>query len=66
MRLRTLTLGYTMPDKALSALGVSNLRLAFTATNLLTFMDYLSYSPEYSAGGYPEPRQYVFSLSLKF
>ena len=66
VRLRTLTLGYTLPKKALSALGVSNLRLAFTATNLLTFTDYLSYSPEYSAGGYPEPRQYVFSLSLKF
>lgn len=66
VRLRTLTLGYTLPKKALNALGVSNLRLAFTATNLLTFTDYLSYSPEYSAGGYPEPRQYVFSLSLKF
>ncbi len=66
VRLRTLTLGYTLPKKALNAVGVSNLRLAVTATNLLTFTDFLSYSPEYSAGGYPESRQFVFSLSVKF
>ena len=66
VRLRTLTLGYTLPKSVLGAMKMSNLRIAFTATNLLTFTDYLSYSPEYSAGGYPEARQYVFSLSLKF
>lgn len=63
LRLRTLSLGYTFPSKWLKDY---NLRIAFTATNLLTFTKYLSYSPEASVGSYPEPRQWAFSLNFKF
>lgn len=66
IRLRTLSLGYTLPKKALNTMRMSNMRFAFTATNLLTFTKFLSYSPEFSAGGYPEARQFAFSLSFTF
>ena len=63
LRLRTLSLGYTFPRKWLRG---CDLRAAFTVTNLLTFTDYQSYSPEASVGSYPEPRQWAFSLNFKF
>ncbi len=63
LRLRTLSLGYTFPEKWLKGY---DLRVAFTATNLLTFTEYQSYSPEATVGSYPEPRQWAFSLNFKF
>lgn len=66
IRLRTLSIGYTLPKATLKRLNVKNLRFAVTATNLFTMTDYLSYSPETGAGSYPEPRQWAFSANLNF
>lgn len=66
IRLRTLSLGYTMSKSVSDKLGIGGLRLALTATNLLTFTKFLSYSPEFSAGGYPEAKQYALSLNVSF
>lgn len=66
IRLRTLQVGYTIPRKLTSQAGISKLRFYFTATNLLTFTDFLSYSPELSPGAYPESRQFVFGVNLSF
>ena len=66
IRLRTLSLGYTLPKATLKKLNVKNLRFAVTATNLFTMTDYLSYNPEAGAGSYPEPRQWAFSVNLNF
>ena len=66
LRLRTVSVGYTLPQALLKKMNVNNLRVAFTATNLLTFTKYLSYNPETSAGSYPEPRQWAVSVNLNF
>lgn len=66
LRLRTLALGYTLPSDLLKKINVSSAKLTLTATNLLTFTKYLSYSPETSTGTYPEPRQYNATLTFSF
>lgn len=66
LRLRTLQLGYTLPRKVLSRIKVQNLRFYVTLTNLLTFTDVLSYSPEVTGNIYPETRQTVFGVNLSF
>ena len=66
LRLRTLSLGYTLPSKALSRVNISKLRLYVTATNLLTFTDVLSYSPEVMGSSYPEAQTFVFGVNLSF
>lgn len=67
LRLRTVSLGYSLPKaRFLSKVGISSAKVTLSATNLLTFMEYLSYSPETSTGTYPEAKQYVASFNLTF
>ena len=66
VRLRTLSLGFDVPAKALGKIGIKGAKITLTATNLLTFTKYLSYSPETSPGTYPEARQYAASFNLTF
>ncbi len=66
VRLRNLSLGYTFPKSLMQPLHVSSLRIYGTATNLWTQTDFLSYSPETSAGGYPEPKTFVVGLNVSF
>lgn len=78
IRLRTLQLGYTLPESVLK--GVSDLRISFTGTNLLLLKgkDYIGYDPEVSSFGtddvlrgydnvnYPQNRSFVFGLDITF
>jgi TonB-linked SusC/RagA family outer membrane protein len=66
LRLRTLQLGYTLPKKAVKKLHIDKLRFYATATNLLTFTNVWSYSPEVVGSSYPESQQYVFGVNLSF
>lgn len=66
IRLRTLQLAYNFPKNWISHMGLTKLRLYATATNLFTATDFLSYSPELSAGAYPESRQFVFGINVSF
>lgn len=66
IRLRTLQLGYNFPQRWISKIGMKKLRVYATATNLLTFTELLSYSPELSPGAYPEPQTFVFGANLTF
>lgn len=66
IRLRTLQLGYTFPFSLTKKIGIQKLRVYATGTNLFTFTDFLSYSPELTPGAYPESRQYVFGINLSF
>ena len=65
-RLRNLTVGYTFPKKWMEKAHISKLRLYFTASNVFTATKFLSYSPELSAGSYPEPRTFVGGINLSF
>lgn len=44
VRLRTITFGYTIPKGKIAKLD--NIRVYFSATNLLTFTDYIGWDPE--------------------
>ncbi|MGB7393716.1 MAG: SusC/RagA family TonB-linked outer membrane protein, partial [Pricia sp.] len=46
IRLRNLTLGYTIPSKTVEKIGFNKLRVYFTGINLLTFTDYRFEDPE--------------------
>ena len=46
LRLRTLQIGYTLPDSFAAKLGASSARVYYNGTNLLTITDYDGYDPE--------------------
>jgi hypothetical protein len=78
-RLKNLTFAYDFPKKWFANTGISDLRLYFTGTNLLTFTKYEGWDPEvttdflasntvygvdfYSA---PQAKTYVFGLRVGF
>ncbi len=66
LRLRTLQIGYTIPKKLTDKLHCSKMRIYATSTNLLTFTNVLSYSPEVVGSTYPESQQYVFGVNVAF
>ncbi len=71
IRLRNLTLGYSIPKPVIDKLGLSKLRLYFSGFNLLTITDFTGYDPESrsDAGGvgqtfYSAPAAKTYSLGL--
>ena len=48
LRLKTVTLGYNIPEKFANKLSLSNVRLNVSAQNLLTFTNYSGMDPEVS------------------
>ena len=67
-RLRTLTVGYTLPEKWRSSIGLDHLRVYFTGTNLFTYTDFPSYSPEQDLfnGVFPETLNISVGLHIEF
>ncbi|AYN66500.1 TonB-dependent receptor [Euzebyella marina] len=74
VRLRTLSLGYNIPQKTFSKMGIRQSRVYLTGTNLLTFTDFRSYSPEQTplnnndqnASAFPETRNITVGVKLGF
>jgi TonB-linked SusC/RagA family outer membrane protein len=65
LRLSTLTLAYTFPQKVIHNLLLSNVRLYTTASNLFCITPYKGYDPE-TGDWYPPTRMFVFGLNLSF
>jgi len=65
MRLKSLELGYKVPDALLKKLYMTNLRLYFSGTNLLTFSKFKLWDPEMAGNGLNYPIQKVFNLGLQ-
>lgn len=76
LRLKNLTIGYTIPQKLTQKVKISKLRVFASATNLLTFTDYEGFDPEIGAKSsldvgidrniYPQSRTFLFGLNLSF
>lgn len=77
LRLKTLTLGYTLPKTTTSRWGIDKLRLYLAGQNLLTFSSYYDYDPEVSIrdgaltpgldfSAYPRARSVSFGVNLTF
>ena len=78
VRIRTITLGYTLPTTLLQRIRVTRARLYVTAQNPFTFTKYLGYNPEVNSrpdsalssgedyGTYPLPRTTSVGINLSF
>jgi len=51
VRLRSLQIGYTLPDTIASKFGASSARVYYNGTNLLTLTDFTGLDPEVPRGG---------------
>jgi TonB-dependent starch-binding outer membrane protein SusC len=81
LRLNTLTLGYTFPQRISSQIGISNLRIYTTGYNLWLWTKYSGYDPEVSTSrnssyealtpgidysSYPRSRSFTFGVNITF
>lgn len=73
VRLRTLTLGYNIPRDTFSKIGLQSAKVYLTGTNLFTFTDFKSYSPEQTplnndqnGSAFPETRNITLGIKLGF
>ncbi|MFD2932826.1 SusC/RagA family TonB-linked outer membrane protein [Spirosoma flavum] len=80
VRLRTVTLGYTLPKALLSRIHLNRVRIYATGQNLLTFTKYTGWDPEVNSDAYtanpvnlgidfysaPQPRTIIGGLQIGF
>ncbi|WP_066631392.1 SusC/RagA family TonB-linked outer membrane protein [Labilibacter marinus] len=75
IRLRNVSLGYTLPKSMLSSVGIQFLRVYVAAQNPLTITNYSGFDPEIGGsiskrgldrGDYPVTSQYRMGLQFKF
>ena len=80
LRLQSVTLGYTLPNKLTKKFGVQRLRFYVTGTNLFVITNYPGYDPEVSSyvrnssysgltpgidfSSYPKSRAFTFGVNL--
>lgn len=64
IRLKTLEAGYTVKGRFLENLKVTNFRVYFNGTNLLTFSKFKLWDPEMGGNGLGYPVQKVFNIGL--
>jgi hypothetical protein len=66
LRLKTWTLGYTLPQPLQQKLHLSNARVYVQAQNVFTITGYTGADPEGLGYPYALPRQYTFGLQFGF
>jgi hypothetical protein len=76
VRLRSLQLGYNLPDSLTSKLGASSARIYYNGTNLLTLTDFDGFDPDVPNGGslllgwydgqYPSNSSSSIGINIKF
>ncbi len=78
IRLKTITLAYSMDQKLLQKIGFTKARFYISGTNLLTITDYTGYDPEVAAftwsdatigtdlSAYPPARMWTFGVDFTF
>ncbi|SFQ07537.1 TonB-linked outer membrane protein, SusC/RagA family [Pseudarcicella hirudinis] len=76
LRVKNISLGYTLPKNVINRLKMSQLRVYLSATNLFTFTKYTGFDPESSSGvdtragvdlaTYPAQKTFTLGLDIKF
>lgn len=76
MRIRNITLGYTIPKNIITTQIVTSCRLYISIQNLFTFTNYSGFDPEVNSsnpinsgiddGVYPVPRTFLAGINLSF
>ncbi len=73
LRMKNVTLGYTVPNSILRRAGIGQVRLYVTGNNLLTFTKYKGFDPEVGLdeygidkGRYPQAKNVTVGLNVNF
>lgn len=78
LRIQNLSVGYRLPRKIISKIGMESCRFYFNVQNLYTFTKYKGFDPEIGAfnqsallqnvdmGRYPTPRTYTLGVAIQF
>jgi TonB-linked SusC/RagA family outer membrane protein len=71
LRLKDLTLGYTLPTAIAKKLALENLRIYFSCKNLFTLTNYSGFDPEigtsgFDLGHYPVTQTFNVGIDIKF
>jgi hypothetical protein len=78
LRLKTITLGYTLPKSLSSKIGTKSIKLYVSAENLVTWTKYRGFDPEVSSyeqnnlypgidfGAYPNSKTFITGLNVTF
>ncbi|MHA6727609.1 SusC/RagA family TonB-linked outer membrane protein [Chryseobacterium sp. A301] len=73
VRLKVLSLGYSLPAKLTNAISAQKIRVYVTGNNVWTLTDYNGYDPEIGGdvmgvdkGYYPQPKTLIFGINLQF
>jgi TonB-dependent starch-binding outer membrane protein SusC len=78
LRIKNLTLAYTLPKALASKISIANLRVYISGSNLVTLTRYSGYDPEASSfnsqdggigvdqGAYPSSKTYLFGIDITF
>ncbi len=73
LRIKTLQLGYTLPNTLTGKIGIRKIRAYVSSNNLFTFTSYTGYDPEVGGGSdvwgidtgvYPQARSFLFGLNF--
>jgi hypothetical protein len=71
-RIKTLQLGYNIPQNVLSKVGIANAKFYVSGNNMFTFTDYKGFDPEIGVGSgvdrgiYPQARFYLIGTNITF
>ena len=66
LRVKNMSLSYSLPSNVVSKMGLSSLSFSFILTNLFTITNYSGLDPETPGATYPLARSCSFGLSLGF
>lgn len=73
LRLKTIQLGYSLPNNLISKIGLSRARIFITGENVFTFTKYSGYDPEIGGGVlgidrgyYPQARTGMLGVNVQF
>lgn len=71
LRLKNLTIGYSLPKEIYSKININRLRIYMTANNLFTITKYKGFDPEVGmntygvdTGRYPQARSFIFGVEI--
>ena len=72
-RIKTLQIGYTIPQSIMDRAGLNRIRVYVSGNNLLTITQYSGFDPEIGGGSfgvdrgiYPQPRFFLFGINGTF
>ena len=66
LRLKSVELGYTVPEHITNKFKMKTFRIYFSGINLLTFSKFKLWDPEMVGNGLGYPVQQVYNLGLQF